>query len=394
MRRALPPLVGLAAVVAIVTTVAVVATLFRGGFSDSTPVTLLSQRAGLVMNPNAKVQMLGAQVGRVASIEDLPDGRAAIHLAIDPAQLRLIPANVRAEISATTVFGAKYVQLIPPDDPSAESMHAGQVLDAEHVTVEINTVFGQLTWVLAKIEPAKLNETLGAIAAAFNGRGEQIGQALSDFDTFLAKVEPHLPALTHDLEAAPNILDAYADSAPDLLRVLDNSATISQTIVDQRDNLDAVLLSAIGLADIGRPVLEQNAAPLADVLHLLVPTTDLARRYNAALYCGIAGLVRMANAPPAAVPGVPILAGLVWGADRYRYPGDIPKVAASGGPQCAGLPEVPPETSPPFVITDTGTNPWKYGNPGVVLNADAIKRLLFGDIDGPPRNALQVGQPG
>jgi ABC-type transporter Mla subunit MlaD len=286
------------------------------------------------------------------------------------------------------------VQLIPPDEPSAESMHAGQVLDAEHVTVEINTVFGQLTSVLSKLEPAKLNETLGAIAAAFNGRGEKIGQALSDLDTFLAKVEPHLPAFTHDLEAAPNILGTYSDSAPDLLRVLDNTATISETLADQRDNLDAVLLSAIGLADIGHPVLEQNAAPLADVLHLLVPTTDLARRYNPALYCGIAGLLKMANAPPAAVPGVPILAGLVWGADRYRYPGDIPKVAASGGPQCAGLPEVPPETSPPFVITDTGTNPWKYGNPGVVLNADVIKRLLFGDIDGPPRNSLQIGQPG
>ena len=58
-------------------------------------------------------------------------------------------------------------------------MHAGQVLDAKHVTVEINTVFEQLTSVLSKIEPEKLNETLGAIATALNGRGEKIGQALT-----------------------------------------------------------------------------------------------------------------------------------------------------------------------------------------------------------------------
>jgi phospholipid/cholesterol/gamma-HCH transport system substrate-binding protein len=56
--------------------------------------------------------------------------------------------------------------------------------------------------VLAKIEPEKLNQTLGAIAAAFNGRGDQIDQALTDFNRFLAKLEPHLPALSHDLAVA------------------------------------------------------------------------------------------------------------------------------------------------------------------------------------------------
>jgi phospholipid/cholesterol/gamma-HCH transport system substrate-binding protein len=387
-------LAGLATVVAILTTIAVAGIQFRGGFSDNTSVTLFARRAGLLMNPDAKVQMLGVQVGKVASIQELPDGQAAIHLAIDPSQLRLIPSNVVAEISASTVFGAKFVQLIPPEHPTADSMRPGQTLDAHHVTVEIDTIFEQLTSVLSKIQPDKLNQTLGAIAAAFNGRGQRIGQALSDFESFLALLQPRLPALTHDLSVAPAVFNAYADSAPDLLRVADNAATISHTVVDQQHQLDAVLLSAIGLANVGEDVLRRNGQPLTDVLHLLVPTTDLTRRYNAALYCGVAALLQMANTPAVKEPGVPILAGLVWGADRYRYPHDLPKVAASGGPQCTGLPNLPFETVAPFVVTDTGTNPWKYDNPGVVLNADALKRLLFGDIDGPPRNTAQIGQPG
>jgi ABC-type transporter Mla subunit MlaD len=69
------------------------------------------------------------------------------------------------------VFGAKFVQLVPPDHPSAEPLAAGAVLDSKNVTVEINTVFEQLTQVLSRIQPEKLNETLGAIATAFNGRG-------------------------------------------------------------------------------------------------------------------------------------------------------------------------------------------------------------------------------
>ena len=51
-------------------------------------------------------------------------------------------------------------------------------VDAQHVMVEVNTVFEQLTSLLSTIEPAKLNETLGAIASALNGRGEKIGQTL------------------------------------------------------------------------------------------------------------------------------------------------------------------------------------------------------------------------
>ncbi len=54
---------------------------------------MISERAGLVMNPDAKVQVRGVQVGKVASFEDLPDGGAALHLAMDPSRLSAIPAN-------------------------------------------------------------------------------------------------------------------------------------------------------------------------------------------------------------------------------------------------------------------------------------------------------------
>ena len=49
---------------------------------------------------------------------------------------------------------------------------------------------------------------------------------------------------------------------------------------------------------------------------------------------------------------------------------------------------------PPKVIADTGTDPTRYGNQGILLNSDALKQWLFGPIDGPPRNTVQWGQPG
>jgi phospholipid/cholesterol/gamma-HCH transport system substrate-binding protein len=393
-RSLLRPLMGLVTVVAVVGAFALAANLFRGTFTDSVPVTVISQRAGLVMNPDAKVQVRGVQVGKVASIEDLPDGGAALHLAMNPDRLNAIPANALVDIVSPTVFGAKAVQFVFPDNPSPESLRPGQVIDAQHVMVEVNTIFEQLTTVLSKVEPAKLNETLGALASALSGRGEKLGQMLSDLDSYLAQLEPSLPALNHDLETAPQVLRAYADAAADFVSVADNSARISDTSVDQRQDLDAALVSVIGLADIGNKVLGENRQRLTDVLHLLVPTTNLTNEYNQALWCSLAAMVDLSHRPPLKEPGVVVLAGFLWGQERYRYPMDLPKAGATGGPQCTGLPHLPFEAVAPYVVADTGTNPWRRTYPGIILNSDLIKRIMFGEIDGPPRNTAQIGQPG
>lgn len=396
MRSAVRPLVGLASIALIIVVFLVAANLFRGGFSDSVPVTVLSDRAGLVMNPDAKVQVRGVQVGRVASIEELPDGQAALHLAMDPSRLDAIPANALVDIASPTVFGAKQVQFVFPPDPSRESLRAGQVIDAQHVMVEVNTVFEQLTSLLSTIEPAKLNATLGGIASALSGRGEKLGQMLSDLDSYLAKLEPTLPALHHDLEVAPDVARAYADAADDFVTIADRASRISDSIVDEQDNLDAALVSVIGLADIGNQVIGENRQPLTEVLHLLVPTTDLANEYNQALWCGLSAMVDVSRRPPLNQPGVVVLAGFLWGQQNYRYPQDLPKAGAKGGPQCTGLPIMPFEGAPPYVVADTGTNPWRRTYPGIVLNSDLIKQIMFGDTEtsGPPRNSAQIGQPG
>jgi len=388
------PLAGLATIVAILAVIAVAIGLFRGSFTKTVPVTLISDRAGLVMNPDAKVKMRGVQVGRVADIWTRPDGKAALLLDMDPSQLHLIPSNSIADIESTTVFGAKYVNLEPPVNPSPKPMYSGQVLQGQHVSVEINTVFQQLTQVLKKIDPAQLNETLGAMSSAFSGRGEKMGQTLSDFDALLAKLEPSLPNLSRDIELTAPVANAYADAAPDLVRVIDNTIRISDSIVDEQKNLDAFLVSMIGLADIGNDVVESNRPALSKVLHLLVPTTDLLNEYAPALNCSLEGMNIVNHQPPSLDPGVEVNVAFTLGIERYRYPQNLPKVAAKGGPHCMGLPDIGFGKRAKYLVTDTDANPWQYGNQGILLNSDGLKQLLFGPLDGPPRNSTQIGQPG
>jgi phospholipid/cholesterol/gamma-HCH transport system substrate-binding protein len=389
--RALTGFITLAVIGAIV---AVAVGLFQGSFTQSVPVTVLSSRAGLVMNPDAKVEMRGVQVGKVASIESRPNGQAVLHLALDPSNMHLIPANVRVDLTSPTVFGAKFVNLVPPAQPSGKPLRAGQVLDSEHVTVEVNTLFQQLTSVLGRLDPAKLNETLGAIGQALSGRGEKIGQAFSDLDSFLAKFDPSLPALSHDLAVSAPVFNAYAAAAPDLVKTVKNFTTISDSIVDEQRNLDALLVSAIGLADIGNDVLSTNRKAFANVMKLLVPTTNLTNEYNKALWCGFAGLAQLGKTPPLEEPSINIVASLTWGAERYRYPSNLPRVAATGGPQCLQLPKIPFNSKSKVLVTDIGANPVQHGNPQLLINSDLLKQLLYGPLEGPPRNSTLVGNPG
>ncbi|WP_234788846.1 MCE family protein [Mycolicibacterium iranicum] len=391
------PLAGVTTVIVIGSIIAVAVALFRGDFSRTVPITVVSDRAGLVMNPDAKVKMRGVQVGTVRSIEYRPDGTAALRLDIQPDELRNIPENVLVDIASTTVFGAKSIQFEPPPNPSARSLRPGQELVGDRVTVETNTVFQQLSHVLKELEPTKVNAILGALSRAFSGRGEKLGQAVSDLDAFLAVLEPSLPNLSRDLETLPTVLSAYANAAPDLMRTTQNVTATSRTLVGRQRDLDAFLVAAIGLAVTGTDVVGANAEPLKNLVHLLVPTTDMLDRNNELLACTAKGLVPLTKNPPLPEPGVLTIAGLKPGIERYRYPKNLPKVNATGTPQLCqllGLPNLKPQQVPPFVVTDVGANPWEYGNQGIILNSDGIKRWLFGDIDGPPRNSAQIGMPG
>lgn len=390
-KRVLAGLVTALVIVALVTGAVV---LFRGGAVPTASVTVISPRAGLVMNPDAKVKLHGAQVGTVDRIDALPDGQAALHLAMNPEYLQLIPANTGVEIASSTVFGAKFVALVPPEQPSPEPMYAGQVLDAGHTTVEINTVFEQLVSVLAQIQPEKLNETLGALAQAFDGRGDKLGQTMADLDAMLARIEPSLPTLSHEMAVAPGVVNAYADAAPDLMTTARSATQLSDTLVDRQSDLDRMLLSAIGLADTGNDVVATNSAAVTTAMRLLAPTTNLTNQYHPALTCGLKGMEPLALGPPQPLPGVMLLDSFLLGTERYRYPGNLPKVAATGGPQCQGLPEVGFGNRPPFIVTDIDADPAQYGNQGILLNSEGLKQALYGPLDGPPRNTAQIGQPG
>ncbi|WP_072687002.1 MCE family protein [Rhodococcus marinonascens] len=375
-------LAALALVVSLLTIVGVSLAMFNGTFTKSVPVTVTSDRSGLVMDPDAKVKLLGVEVGRVGSIEDVTNG-AELELAIYPDMLSLIPSNVLVEITSTTVFGAKYVNFTMPAAPSSSHLQSGSVIASDNVTVEFNTVFQHLSDVLVQVQPEKLNATLGAISSALRGRGDELGALLEQGDEYLAKMNPSLPQLQEDLSKAAQVTDVYADTAPDLLQVLDNVTATSATVVDEQDNLDAVLLNVIGLADTANTLLSDNEQNLESVLDLLLPTTELLNEYSPEISCFIVGLNNVIPLAEQLIggnqPGIALSASFLYGQEPYTYPQDLPKVNATGGPNCYGLPNPDPNVNAKFVVADTGTVPF-VPSTEVQVNLPKVFQLLFAGV--------------
>ncbi|MDR7170717.1 phospholipid/cholesterol/gamma-HCH transport system substrate-binding protein [Nocardia kruczakiae] len=376
---------GVALILFLAAIVAVALTMFVGGFTTSKPVYLDAPRAGLVMDKDAKVKIRGVQIGHVSDIAYTGD-QARLTLAMDPDQLKMVPANSTVDIRSTTVFGAKYVNFVEPEVPSAQHLQAGATLTAQSVTVEFNTLFQHLTEVLGKIAPEKLNATLTALGTALQGRGDKLGQLLVDSDEYLRDINPSLPDLQRDLQTSVGVTNLYADTAPNLLRTTDNAAVTSKTLVGHKDSLDAVLLNLIGLADTTGAVLKENENGLSTALDLLRPTAELLNEYNPALYClveGVAGAIPRANEIFGGTgPWVTLNASFMPGGTPYSYPKDLPKVNATGGPHCEGILDRQPGSHSNYLVTDTSEGRVYTPELSTHLNGPRVFQLLFAGLPG------------
>ena len=375
---------------------------FRGQLTPKTSLTMVAPRAGLVMDRGSKVTYNGVEIGRVASISEIQrDGVPAAKFVLDvnPKYINLIPANVDANIKATTVFGNKYVSLTSPKHPAPQRINPQQVIDARSATTEFNTLFETLTSIADKVDPVKVNLTLAAVAEALTGLGDKFGQSIVNGNTILDDINPRMPQIRHDIQGLAALGDTYANAAPDLLDSLNNAVITVRTLHRQEAELDAALLAATGLGKTGEDIFQRGGPYLQRGTADLLPTAQLLDTYSPELFCtirnyydeeplaydtvgggngyglktmtevmsGLGGILTLPGlAGTAATMGLLGLAGLVGGAPNpYVYPDNLPRVNARGGP--GGAPgcwqAVTHDLWPaPSLVVDTGASLAPYNH--------------------------------
>ncbi|MCX2929752.1 MCE family protein [Mycobacterium sp. CVI_P3] len=340
-RRRRPPLktAGVLFLVLIVGVVTLIFLQFRGDLSPRTALTMVSDRAGLVMDAGSKVTYNGVVIGRVGKVSAAErDGQtiAKVTLEVDPRYLASMPANVHADVKASTVFGNKYVALSTPKNPAAARLTGSDVIEASSVTTEFNTLFETVTSIAEKVDPIKLNVTLSATAEALSGLGTEFGRSIVAGNAVLDDVNPQMPQIRYDVQRLSDLADVYAGASPDLWSALDNLATTAHSLNGQQKDIDAALLASIGFGDTGADVFERGSPYLVRAMSDLVPSTQLLDTYSPELFCGIRNV---AQAVPAALDSfggngysLRTMTEILGAPNPYVYPDNLPRINGRGGP--------------------------------------------------------------
>ena len=387
--------------------------LFNRSFNSYVPVTLTSERAGLLMEVGAKVKLRGVDVGQVAAIR-AGKQPVSLKLDIDSDQVRYIPANVDAQIKATSAFGNKYVELIYPEKPSSRRLSAGEVLHSRNVTTEVNTVLQNLVDLLHQIDPSKLNAVLTTLADGLRGQGDRIGEAITGANQVLMAVNPRSETIRQDWRALGAVSDTYSAAAQNILSTLDAASVTSATVTDHEQSLDALLLNAIGLAHEGINTIGPNEDNLIRAINILEPTTNLLMKYNPEYTCLLVGtkhfLDTIGYSATGGANGYSLItdSAIMFGEDPYEYPDNLPIVAAKGGPggkpSCGSLPDAAKNFPVRYLVTNTGWGTGMDIRPNIGLGhpcygqyfqvTRAVPQPPSIRCQGPPSPGLAVPAPG
>ncbi|MBE1549894.1 phospholipid/cholesterol/gamma-HCH transport system substrate-binding protein [Mycobacterium sp. OAS707] len=346
---------------------------FRGALSGKTQLTLLSPRAGLVVEPGAKVTYNGVEIGRVTRIA-MTDERGApmarMTLDVKPGYIQYIPVNVAVEIQATTVFGNKYISFSSPEHPSPQRISSHDVIDATGVSTEFNTLFETVTAIAEQVDPIKLNQTLAAAAEAITGLGDRFGQSLQNGNEILDDLNPQLPQINEDTRELADIADVYADASPDLWNGLENAVRTAQTFNEHSADIDQALMAAVGFANDAADSFERGGPYLVRGAADLVPTTQLLDTYQGEIFCTIRKFSNVQKRSAAVLGGngysLASASGVLAGAGNpYVYPDNLPRVNARGGPE--GRPGCWQDISrnlwpAPYLVMDTGASIAPYNH--------------------------------
>ncbi|MBS2939510.1 MCE family protein [Nocardioides sp. J2M5] len=323
--------------------------VFTQKFSDYDEVVVHASRIGLQLPKRADVKIRGVIVGEVLDFVPTADG-ADITLGLYPDRTAEVPRDVTASILPKTLFGEKYVSLIPPEGgSSARPIRAGDEIQRTALSTEVEKVLSDLYPLLRAVQPADLNMTLNAVATALEGRGDQLGESLETLDGYLTRLNPEIPALVDDLRLTAKVSDTYADVLPEVATILRNTITTTGTLEGREEKLKALFNDVSRFAAVAEDFTGTNGDNLVRLGELASSQLEVLARYAPGYPCLLGGIVGAGKLQAEAFRGftLHIVLETIPNQPRAYGPQDAPVYGDKRGYYCGRLPNPPWSQSNP-----------------------------------------------
>lgn len=224
--------------------------------------TFAAAGQGLLSGSDVKIR--GVNVGEVANIR-LVDNRALIRLRIqDDTQ---IPETAKAVIRPKTLFGEKFVDILPGDDElTGPYLDDGDEIADTLGGFELEQVLTDAYPVLEAVNPAELAVILDELATAGRGLGPNINRSIVNGASLAelgASNDAEFRQFTSDFALLAEELDIVA---PDLVSGARDLNVALPTLNERGDRLDEALTQTARLAADVADLLEANESFTTDVL--------------------------------------------------------------------------------------------------------------------------------
>jgi phospholipid/cholesterol/gamma-HCH transport system substrate-binding protein len=342
-----------------------------GSFKSGNEVKADFARAGQLLRNGSDVKMRGVLVGSVSKIDITQEtGKARVTMLIDPSQQ--IPENVNAAIRAKTLFGEKFIDLVPPDAPVGH-LSAGDEIPESRTTppIEVEQILEKGVPVLEAIDPEAFGASLHALAVAFTGNEDELRRATLNSEKLLTQTERTLPNLERNLVHLRHFASALNSTDTDLLAALDGLTAVGEVI---RDNPEAFKRTVAGLVPL--------ASDLGDIL--TARKTDLGDIAGEG-----AAVLKVVSDRADKLPGlVGVLDGFlsVWVKDLT--PGPHWRISETDPAIVTGEPYGPGQAPTPAPSTALSA---KIAGPDPVVRD--LVGILFGPVRTPPKGTVSRLNP-
>jgi phospholipid/cholesterol/gamma-HCH transport system substrate-binding protein len=177
-----------------------------------------------------------------------------------------LPADSEAILRTTSLLGEKFIELRPPAQSAAAGagvLRDGDVIDVTREAPELEFVAEQAARVLGGVVVNDLAVLIDTGAAAFGGRGGDLG------------------ALIDDLASISSVL---ADQTGDIVRIIDGLDRASARLADGSGDLDRLFVTLAESTDVLAANRDQALATLEDLTRLAqVQNADVFGPYRAAM---------------------------------------------------------------------------------------------------------------
>ena len=249
------------------------------------PVTFKVQLTdALDLVPQSSVKLNDVNVGNVKSVDlehgnNCSPGGPTVTCAVVTVVVRKdakVPNNATAAIQQTSLLGEKFIEIVPPTQPSTTLMKNGDVIgwSKTGANPEVEQVLGALSMVINGGGVAQIQTITSELNKALKGHEGQARDVLTQLNSFVGQLDSKKQVIVNALDAINRISIEANKQTATINATLDQLPAALTSINSQRQDLVKMLNALNSLGAVGTNVIAQSKTQTIAIINNLQPILE------------------------------------------------------------------------------------------------------------------------